>query len=158
MASRLLSTRMTKEVREQAQLVYSIGASSRAAGTYPGFGVFSAAAPTDPAKVDALVQKLSSMYETFAASGPTEDEMITARKQMANTFEEQLKEPSYWMGRLSQLTFRGTSLDDIVNGPQAYQEMTAQDVKDTFAKYYSKENSIIVVVRPQNGRTSDATR
>ena len=40
MAARILSTRMVKEVREAAQLVYSIGASSRAATTYPGFGVF----------------------------------------------------------------------------------------------------------------------
>ena len=44
----ILSTRMVKEVREEAQLVYSIGAGSRAGTTYPGFGVFSAAAPTDP--------------------------------------------------------------------------------------------------------------
>src|SRR6185437_5742690 len=88
MAARLLSTRMIKEVREDAQLVYSIGASSRAASTYPGFGVFSANAPTDPPKADALIAKLASMYEQFAADGPSEEEMIVARKQFANTYEE----------------------------------------------------------------------
>ena len=84
-AAQILSTRMTTEVREQAQLVYSIGAGSSPGGVFPGFGVFSAAAPTEPHKVAALVEKLASMYEVFAKDGPTEDEMVVAKKQMANT-------------------------------------------------------------------------
>jgi predicted Zn-dependent peptidase len=139
---------MVKEVREDAQLVYSIGAGSRAAGTYPGFGVFSAAAPTDPPKVQPLVEKLAQMYETFAKEGPTEEELVVAKKQFANTYEQQLKEPSFWSGRLSQLTFRGLSLDDLVAEPEAYQQMTARQVKETFAKYWSKDNAIVVVVKP----------
>lgn len=150
MAARVLSTRMTKQVREEAQLVYSIGASSRAASTYPGFGVFSAGAPTDPAKCAALVQKLTSMYDEFARSGPTDEEMTVARKQFANTYEQQLKEPGFWSGRLNQLTFRGLNLDDLVSEPDVYQSMTAAQIKDTFAKYWSKDNSIVVVVKPQN--------
>ncbi len=148
MAARILSTRMIKEVREDAQLVYSIGASSRPGGTYPGFGVVSAGAPTDPAKVPALVAKLESMYAAFAKDGPTEDELVVAKKQMAKTFEEQMKEPGYWSGVLDQLDFRGANLDDTMGAPDAYQAMTAQAVKDTFAKYYSKDNSIVVVVKP----------
>jgi zinc protease len=148
MAARILSSRMTREVREQAQLVYSIGAGSRAAVTYPGFGVFSASAPTDPAKVPALVDKLASMYEAFATNGPSEDEMIVARKQFANNYEQELREPAYWSGRLSQLTFRGRSLDDIVNEPEAYQSLTADQVRQAFAKYYSKDNSIVVIAKP----------
>ncbi len=147
-AARVLSTRKVREVREEAQLVYSIGAGSRPAGTYKGFGVFSAAAPTDPPKVQPLVEKLASMYETFAKEGPTEEEMVVARKQFANNYEQQLKEPGFWSGRLSQLTFRGMSLDDLMAEPEAYQKITAQEVRDTFAKYYAKDNSIVVVVKP----------
>ena len=47
-AARVLSTRMTAEVREQAQLVYRISAGLRAGSMFPGFGVFSAGAPTEP--------------------------------------------------------------------------------------------------------------
>jgi zinc protease len=160
MASRVLSTRMTRQVREEAQLVYSIGAGSRAATTYPGFGVFSAAAPTEPGKADALVAKVTSMYDEFAKSGPTDDEIAVARKQFANTYAEQLKDPSFWAGRLRNLTYRGLSLDDLVNEPEAYQLLTGQQVKDTFAKYYSKDNLITVVVKPQadepTTRTADS--
>ncbi len=156
MAARILSTRMVKEVREEAQLVYSISAGSRPATTYPGFGTFSASAPTEPAKTGALVEKLASMYQAFAAAGPTDEEMEVAKRQMATTFAEQVKEPGYWSGRLNLLTFRGASLDDFVNAPAAYQTLTAQQVRDAFAKYYTKDSAIVVVVKPANATGAPA--
>ena len=123
---------------------------SRPATTFPGFGVFSAAAPTDPHKVPALVAKLSSMYQAFAKDGPTDEEMTVAKKQMANTFEEQVKDPTYWFARLEKMDFHNLSLDDFLAAPAAYQSMTPKQVQEAFAKYYSKENSIVVVVTPQN--------
>jgi zinc protease len=156
LAARILSTRMVKEVREDAQLVYSIGAASRAASTYPGFGVFSAGAPTEPSKVSALVDKLASMYAVFAKDGPTEEEMTVARKQMANTLDEEMRQPGFWSRRLDQLTFRGAGLDDIVNEPAAYQSLTGREIRDTFARYYSKAGSIVVVVKPGGDGASEA--
>lgn len=152
MAARILSMRMVSEVREKDQLVYSIGASSRAGSTYPGFGVFAATAPTDPTKVDALVAKLASMYAQFAKEGPTADELTVAKKQMATTWAEQIKQPQFWAGRLNLMTFRGTHLDDILTEPESYQAMTAKDVQETFAKCYAdgRKNSIVVTVKPSS--------
>jgi zinc protease len=161
MAARILSTRMVKEVREDAQLVYSIGAASRPGSTYPGFGVFSAGAPTDPAKVPALIEKLASMYAAFAKDGPTDEEMTVAKKQMANTFEEQMRQAAFWSGRLDEIGYRGGKLDDILQAPAAYQDMTGEQVKSVFAKYYSPANAIVVRVlpdltdAPQDGAKAD---
>lgn len=149
MAASILSTRMVKEVREEAQLVYSIGVGSRPATTYPGFGVVSAAAPTEPSKVDALVAKIGSMYDAFAATGPTADELGVTRKQIANTLEEQMREPGFWLGRMQEMTFRGTNLDDVMSAPAAYQALTAGQIQQTFAKYAGKPNRIVVVVKPE---------
>lgn len=148
-AARVLSTRMVKEVREDAQLVYSIGASSRSGTTYPGFGVFSAGAPTEPAKVKPLVEKLASMYAAFAKDGPTSDELEVARKQFAKNFEEQLIEPAFWQTRLESLTFRGIALDDMLKQPEVYAAMPAEEIKATFAKYAKPENAIVVTVAPE---------
>ena len=68
-AAMILSTRMVKEIREEEQLVYSIGAGSRPGSTYPGFGTVSAAAPTDPAKAERLLEKINSMYAAVANRG-----------------------------------------------------------------------------------------
>ncbi len=147
-AARIISTRMVKEVREEAQLVYSIGASSRAATTYPGFGVFGASATCQPAKAKPLADKLASMYAAFAKDGPTADEMEVAKKQMANTYDEQLRDPSYWSRRVQQSTFRGQSMDEILSEPAAFQEMTPEQVKAAFAKYAKPDGAISVVVMP----------
>ena len=149
LAAQVLSTRMIAEIREQAQLVYSIGASSRPGGMFPGFGVFAAGAPTEPHKADALVAMIASMYEKFAASGPTDAELDVAKKQVANTFGEQLKDPGYWTAQLEQMTLRGQNLDDLAAAPAVYQAFTVAPIKDVFAKYYAKANSIVVVVKPK---------
>ncbi len=148
MASRIMSTRMIKTVREEKQLVYSIGAQTQPATTYPGFGVFLASAPTEPAKAPALGDTLEEMYTAFAKDGPTDEEMTTARKQMANMFDEQMKEPGFWTARLAALDYRNTKLDDVMAAPAAIQAFTAEEIRDAFARYYKPESRFRFTVVP----------
>src|SRR5262249_20469014 len=104
-AARILSTRMTKILREDRQLVYSIGAYSEPAVVYPGFGIFAASAPTDPSKAPVLAAAVEDMFTAFAKEGPTPDELTVAKKQMANLLEEIMKTPDFWLGRLSTLDY-----------------------------------------------------
>jgi zinc protease len=150
-ATRILSTRMIKEIREDAQLVYSISAMLRSGRTYPGFGMVMAAAPTEPAKVDALTSKVAEMYQAMAAEGVTQSELETAKKQIANIMEEQMRSRSFWLGQLSRRTFRGIEVDDIVTAPAAYEAVTAEQVQATFAKYYNAGPSLLVTVAPADG-------
>jgi predicted Zn-dependent peptidase len=80
LAARFLSTRMTKIIREERQLVYSIDASSEPAVVYPGFGIFAAFAPTDPEKAPKLVAALEDMYADFSKDGPTPEQLPVAKK------------------------------------------------------------------------------
>jgi predicted Zn-dependent peptidase len=109
----------------------------------------SAAAPTDPAKVDRLVKRMNAMYAELAEKGVTEEELEVAKKQIAVSLKDQLRKPSDWVRRLANLTFYNRNLDDTVAAPAAYQAITAEQVQETFARYYSPESSVIVVVTPQ---------
>ncbi len=149
MATTILSTRMVREIREEEQLVYSINAGSRAATTYPGFGMVSAAAPTDPAKADSLLAKIDAMYTSLAQDGVTDEELEVAKKQIANILDRQIQDPDYWLSRLSEMTFYDKNLDDVVNAPAAYQAITADRVRETFARYYAPDKSVVVVVTPE---------
>ena len=151
LAARLVSTRLVKIIREEKQLVYSISAQTIPGTTYPGWGQFIAAAPTAPEKADLLGPALDEVYTAFAKGGPTAEEMDTARKQFANQFEEQMKEPTFWQGRLATLSYRGMSLDDTMQGPAAFQAFTADEVRDTFAKYYKPESAFRFSVKPTAG-------
>lgn len=151
MASRILSTRMVTIVREQKQLVYSIGAQSQPNQVYPQMGMFIAESSTDPAKASALSATLTEMFTDFARSGPTDEEIVVAKKQIANELEEQFKDPRSWNGRLAGLDYRGLNLDDTMAAPEAYQKITREQVRDAFARYFKDDAKFRFVVMPVAG-------
>ncbi|MBI4525795.1 MAG: insulinase family protein [Deltaproteobacteria bacterium] len=148
MAARILSTRMNTLLREEKQLVYSIGAWSQPASEYPGFGLFMARAPTDPAKAEALATALNEMYAAFGENGPTDDELAVAKKQVANLLDQVMKEPDFWLTRLAILDYRGLSLDDLINGPADYQRYNAEEVREAFTRYNKPDARFRFVVTP----------
>jgi predicted Zn-dependent peptidase len=155
MAAQTLSSRMVKVIREEKQLVYSIRAGNNPGRDWPGFGTFSATAPCDPAKAEELATTIKAMYDEFAQTGPTEEEMTTAKKQMANTFEEGLKDPSWWLGRINQMDYRSLKLDDLINANDAYQAMTPEQVKAAFVKYYKPESFMTISLVPDAAGAMD---
>jgi zinc protease len=148
MASRILTTRMIKTIREEKQLVYSIGARSTPGQAVPGFGVFGVTVPTEPGKVPALVATVEEMFAEFAKNGPTEEEMSVAKGQFVNVFDESMKEPAFWGAQIGEMTYRDRKLDDVVGAPAYFQAMTAQEVKDAFARYFVDSGKLRVVVKP----------
>lgn len=149
LAARVLSTRMTKTIREERQLVYSIDASSEPAVVYPGFGLFAAIAPTDPEKAPKLATALEEMYAEFSKDGPTPEEFTVAKKQTANLLDEVLKTPNFWLGRLSTLDYRGLTLDDVLDAQAQYQRFTAQEVQDAFNRYNKPEARLRFIITPK---------
>jgi predicted Zn-dependent peptidase len=149
LAARVLTTRMTKTLREDRQLVYGIGASSEPAVAYPGFGLFAAIAPTEPAKAPVLATAVEEMYADFARDGATPDELAVAKKQTANVLDEVLKTPSFWLTRLSTLDYRGLVLDDLLDAPAQYERFTGQEVQDAFARYDRPEARFRFIITPR---------
>jgi zinc protease len=149
MAARVLSTRLNRVVREERQLVYSIGASSRPAAEYPGFGLFLAQAPTDPAKTGALADTLEQLFTAFASAGPTEDEMRVARGQILNLLAELQAGPEFWIDRLATLDYRAARLDDVAEMRDRYGAITAGETREAFARYYTPGARVRVVITPR---------
>jgi zinc protease len=149
-AARVLSTRMLKSLREDKGLVYSIRASSEAAVVYPGFGRFTAVAPTDPGKAPALAAEVAGMYAAFAQDGPTPEELAVAKKQMANLLDEVMKTPDFWASHLSTLDYRGVGLDEVLDAPAQYARFTAREVQDAFARYDRPEARFHFVITPRS--------
>jgi zinc protease len=147
-AAQLLSTRAIQRIRERENLAYSPRMSSNPSSAYPGFGMFMCGTSTDPAKADRLAEVISEMYAEFAKNGPSEEEVLTVRKQIANTLGEQMKEPGYWLGRTRSLTYRAQNLDDIATEKSFYETLTAATIKDVFSKYYAPDRTWTVIVKP----------
>lgn len=149
MAGQVLSTRMIRRVREAEQLVYSIRAVSVPSEAYPGFGLFYAASPTEPAKAERLVAVLREMLSEFAEKGPTQDEIDVARGQILNTLEERMREPAFWQDALGEMSYRGVTLDDVLREPAEFASFTKEQVHEVFRRYHKPEAMLTFVVTPK---------
>lgn len=150
LAGRILTTRMIRELREDRQLVYSIGVNSSPAQEFPGYGTVFAFSSTDPARAEELAAAIESMFARFAREGPTEEEMATARRQVRTVLDERMREPAFWNAAISTRSYRGTRLADVVGAPAAYEACTGDVVREAFARYCTPLASFSAVVTPAN--------
>lgn len=153
MATQIISTRMIKRIREEEQLVYSIGAQSIAIPGYDNMGLIFSAAPCEPANAETLNTRIHEMFAEFAANGPTDEEVEIALKQVLNTYDEQIKLSSYWSGILSDYTYHDGDLDRLLGAPEAFASFTPEDIRSTFAAYYTPENTFSVRLTPASAET-----
>lgn len=156
MAARILTTRATEQIREQKQLAYSPSVGSTPGTEYPALGIVAMVSPTAPDKVQALLDATREMYDAFAKDGPSETEMETAKKQMANTLDEQMREPGFWLGVLGSIEYRGRTLASVMEAPAAYQGFTATQVKEAFGRYYKPERRFELWVAPEASAQPEA--
>lgn len=157
-ASRILSTRAMKKIREEEQLSYSPAARLQPGESYPGFGAMIIATPTEPGKVDRLLAAGTEIFDEFAKNGPTADEMEVAKKQIANQLDETMKQPDFWVARTSGLDYRNVNLDDVVTANDYYQKLTPEEIKATFVKYFTPESVMQVVVKPIKAASEGADK
>lgn len=149
MAAQVLSTRLIRKVREEAQLVYSIRAANVPSEAYAGFGLFYAASPTEPAKAERLVGALTEIFREFAEKGPTKDEVEVARGQLLNTLEERMREPMFWVGVLGDMSYRGLTIDDVLREPADIASFTRDQVHEVFKRYHRPGSLLTFVVTPR---------
>jgi zinc protease len=147
-ATRVLTTRATAEIREKQQLAYSPGVSSRAGTEYPKLGLIAAASQTAPANARALLIAFNDLFAKFAKDGPTPEELETAKKQVAADLDTQLRQPGYWIQTLATLDYHGRTIDSILNAPEVYAAFTAEQVKAAWNKYDTPERSFRLWVTP----------
>jgi len=158
-ASRILQARLRDEVREKRGLTYSVFATARAAEAYPGTGFFGAYSIADPKRVDENISAMREIFEAIAKEGPTEEEMATVRKQLDNQLAVMLREPSYWLGVLADLDYRGTKLSDVAALRERMLGYSAKEVHKTLRKFVRSDRYLQVVATPKaTGKSKSAAQ
>jgi zinc protease len=157
LAALILTDRMVQRIRFDQQLVYSIRCASTPSHGLPGTGMLSASAPTDPKNADRLADLILSIIKDFAANGPSEDDLATARKQMANQLTTQMKDPKYWLAQLSELEYHHRSLDELKQLPGIYDTFSVTDVRDAVKKYATDDRLIRLIVLPDDSPATKPT-
>jgi zinc protease len=162
LAALTLSDRMMQHARVEQQIVYTIDCTVQSVHGLPGAGTISAISTTDPGNADRLADLIIGTIKDFAVNGPSNDELATAKSQLANQLTPQMKDPHFWLGELCDLEYRHRSLDDIKQLPDVYNTFSASQVRDAVRKYATDSRLVRIEVlpaeQPPSPTTAPATR
>jgi zinc protease len=154
-AANILSSRLVKRIREELAIVYSIGASSWPSWVYQDAGRFASGAPCYPANASKVTDEVHKSFQEFAEQGPTEEELTNAKKQIANTLDTELREPTYWWSLLRHYDLHQRDLKAVKTIKQDYARFTAAQIRDVFRKYYAPTRTFSVTAVPVVPRSVD---
>jgi zinc protease len=151
MVSNVLDSRLIKRIREELGLVYGIQVMNQPGVAYTDSGMFVAMAPCDPAKAEEVAKEAETIFRAMAEAGPTAEELENARKQVLNSLDTTMKEPSYWWGILQNHDLHQVNLEKLKTIKEDYQGYTADQLKAVFAKYYTPARTVRVISAPAAG-------
>jgi zinc protease len=149
LVARMLERRLREEVREKRGLTYAARVYARSSKIYPEMSALYIEFATDPDKVTEAVQAARSVVETFAAQGPSREEVETVRKQLKNSLEEMLKRPRFWVGLLADLEYHGTRLEDVHGLLDQIMAFTQADIAAEAGSVVTPAGFAMVVGRPK---------
>jgi zinc protease len=147
--TRILERRLRQEIREERGLTYSTHVSARSSKVYPLMSAMFVEFTAAPDKIDEAVRVARSVVETFAAEGPTAEEVATVQKQLKNNLETMLKEPGFWVGVLSDMEYHGTRLEDIDGLIDKLMALSQADITAEAKKTVVPEHFAMVIGRPK---------
>jgi zinc protease len=152
--SRMLERRLRQEIREERGLTYSTRVYARSSEIYPKMSALYVEFTTAPANVAEAVHAARFAVETFAAEGPTTEELETVRTQLNNSIETMLKQPRFWVSLLADLEYHNTRLEDVHGLLDQMRTFSQADIAAEARKTLVPERFAMVLGRPAAPVTS----
>ena len=150
LAGQVINERFAAAVAAQAEspdrIVHNVIVQSQPGQEFPGSGVFGAFATAAPANAERAIAWIFEIFDSFAAEGPTVEELAGAKPRVTHQLEAALADPNFWTGQLSLLDYRGIPLDALADATTPYQSITPDDVRAAFARYYRPESRLQMVL------------
>ncbi|MGQ4807162.1 hypothetical protein NKDENANG_00506 [Candidatus Entotheonellaceae bacterium PAL068K] len=150
----ILERRLRHEIREERGLTYSTSVYARPSKVYPKVSALYVEFSTDPANISKAVRAARSVVETFAADGPTLEEVETLHKQLKNSLKTTLERPRFWLRLLADLEYHGTRLQDVHGLVDKILAFGQADIAAETRKVVTPERFAVVIGRPKAPATS----
>ena len=105
--------------------------------------------PCGPSNVDTLLKAANAEIEKIKKDGPQQTDLDKVKKTWLEQYKVQLKENSFWSGKLQGIYFQNDDPQRIFNYEQNVNAITTDDIKNTANKLLSGENVITAVLYPE---------
>ena len=136
-------SRLMKEVREKRGYAYSV---------YSYFdplkleGPFEIGLQTKRAQAGDAIKVVETTFNAFLKDGPTPKELHAAKQNLVDGLALKLDSNAKILGYLSVIGFYGLPLNFLDDYPRKIEAVTAQQVREAFARHVQREHLVTVIV------------
>ena len=81
---------------------------------------------------------------------PDESYILKVKESQLRSYETNLKENSYWLSALRQLSFYGRDLTDILTYPDLVERLTPEDILWAAERYFNFDRYVRIVLLPED--------
>ncbi len=126
--ARIVTLRLTDELREKLGATYGGGASSSMSNIYPGRGTFSIATTGDPKDLAAIEAAVDQIIAQLVSAPADSDLFERARKPVLESYADWKKRNDTWIGVAAEAQSNPSRLERFRNSEALFKTVTAKDV------------------------------
>lgn len=145
----ILGLRLTEELRERQGATYSPSTDSTQSLVLPEWGYISATVEIPPDQIEAVTRTIRRIAADLAASPPTADEMVRARKPMLEGLLQARETNSYWLSALSGVQADSRQLDALRSLIPTLEGLTPADLNSAARRWMGEERLWRLEIRPE---------
>ena len=147
--SRILTIRLTEDLREKESGVYGVGAyahySKYPENRYSLFISFSC----KPGNVQKLIDETLKQVKELEKEGPSLVDVNKFKAERTRQLEVSLKSNDFWLNYLGQKCLDNAPLDDVLTYSELVNSVKPKDVRKVARDYLSGKNFIQIVLYPK---------
>jgi zinc protease len=133
--ARIVTVRLTDELREKLGATYGGGASSSMSSVYPGRGLFTIATTGDPKDLAAIESTVDAIIADIVVKPVDADLFERARKPVLESYADWRQRNDTWIGVADEAQTKPERLDRFRNSETSFKSITPDDVW-SLAKLY----------------------
>ncbi len=147
--SEILNIKIIEDLREKLGAIYG-GGIYASVNKYP-YNSYSLVMqlPCGPENVDTLLKSANIEIEKIKTNGPEAADLEKVKKAWLEQYKVQVKENSYWSGKLYSIYFNGNDAQRVLDYEKLVNAITADDIKTVANQLLSGANVFQAVLYPE---------
>lgn len=148
--SQALTMIYLERIRENAGWAYTIQTDGRLAKEAKEYYLIQTTCPVKPEKCDSALLVMDQVLKEIGEKGVDEKYLDKIKKYNKKTFNDQLRENSYWQGLIRTFVMR--NIDLYTEHQKKLEKLSSEDIRKFVKDIVLKQNNrIITIMRPQTG-------
>jgi zinc protease len=148
-ATTILDTALRNELREDLGQTYTVSVGLSQSLPQRGGGHVGVSFAAAPENVQGMADRVLQAVKRLQQEGPSADLTSRAKEGARRTYEESLRQNTYWLRRLQTVHLLGRDPREILTRPSRIEAVTPAVLQDTFKKYFPLDRYTVVTLLPE---------